>query len=316
MVTERKDQGSGIVTLTELFPMQSYFDSTLRHLAVVDQGVGQQISQATVKPQDTAGYGLALHPSSETPVAVKFQKLGMTGATLTVVLKPGQILYPFGRDRAARFEGFSWGVPFGWLGGGLATLFVLTSPDVELNWPKDDAEVIVQRQRMKIYPHTTAWADVVADTSSSLMQNWPTRFPALTTRRGGNGGVTIDASGRPSIRVQPTRTMFMLRTKTLAAPATIRFFVVAPEAFENAASAVPPVLAAYEELTWGTTANVGGAGVPDQYMVQEVVGGPLITLGCERSVPNGVIAMVTAANANLEPVGDVVYLDVVRYGKI
>lgn len=311
------DPGKGVVILSELFPMQSYFSTTLLHLGVADQGVGNPIAKNTIKSQNTAGYGLALHPSSETPVAVKFEKAGVTGSTATVILKPGQVLFPFGRGREARFEGFSWGVPFGWLGGGLATLYVITSPEVHLDWPRDDAALIFHRQRMKIYAHDDAWADVVLDATTALTRNWPTRFPSPTTRRGSASASvpTLDASGSPSIRVQPTRTVFMLRAKTIANPATLRFFILAPEAFENDV-VVPLTEAPYQELTWGTTANVGGAGVPDQFMVQEVVGGPLATLGCERAAPNGIVAFVTAAHADLEPVGSAVYLDVVRYGKI
>lgn len=308
----QQDPGKGVVLLSELFAMQSYFDTTLLHLAVKDQGTSTPLANGTVKSANTAGYGLALHPSSETPVAVKFEKVGSTGATLTVILKPGQVLYPFGRGPEARFEGFSWGLPFGWLGGGLATLYVLTSPDIHLDWTKDDAEVIFHRQRMKIWPSTTAWADINA-AAVGLPRNWPTRFPAKNLRRGGTGGLVLDASGSPSIRVQPTRTALMLRAVTPTNFATTRFLIVAPEALENDASVAPPVVAGYQDIAWGTSANAGGLGVPDQYPVQEVIAGPLVTMGCERAVDNGVVAILTGADVLLDAG---VYLDVVRYGKI
>lgn len=312
------DQGRGIVSAAFIFAQQSFFDNALLELAVLDQGVGNFIAKNTVQQVDVAGYGVALHPTSETPVAVEFQRAGQQGSTATVILKPGQILFPFGRSKEDRFQGLKWGLPYGWLGGGLAHLVIITSPEVVLDWPKANDEVIFHRQRVPVYPLATDFAAISAlYADGSGPRNWPTRFPARTTRRLGTAIARIDQSGQPSIRVQPTRTALQLRLSAVAASGITRFVFLAPEALINAAPAAVPTESSVFDVTWGVTALVGaGLTLPAQFMVQEFTGGPLVTLGIEQPAMTGVVVFSDGASAALNAGAGNVFIDIVRYGKI
>ena len=117
-----------------VFPYQSYFDAVLLEAAVLAQGTGQLLVDSAAVPardSNTRGFGLGLDPSSETPIAVSFKRYSGS-ASGAMLLRPGQIVFPFGREEA--FAGFRWGLPFGWLGGGLAGLTVIQNAKAELAW--------------------------------------------------------------------------------------------------------------------------------------------------------------------------------------
>lgn len=302
-------QGRGLTFLSTVFPYQSYFDSTALHTAVRDPGAGDFLAKDNLQSENIAGYGVALHPSSETPVAVEFQRAQGSQAGSKVILKPGQIVYPFGREASARFEGLRFGLPAGWLGGGMATLVVITSPEALLDWPKEEQEVVFHRQRIlvqrvSIYNwNNTVWP-----------RNWPTRFPSMTTRRAGTG-LTLDQSGRPSLRVAPTRTQLSLRVNTIPAPVTTRMVLLGSEAFELDNVGALDTPGRFTDVVWPETVDLGG-NPPPQYPVVEFKSGPLVSLGTERVANCGLIVLGDTS-ATLQPVaGTPIYMDIVRYGHL
>lgn len=302
-------QGRGLTFFSTVFPYQSYFDSTALHTAIRDPGAGDFLAKDGQQFENISGYGVALHPSSETPVAVEFQRTQGSQAGSKAILKPGQIVYPFGREASARFEGLRFGLPAGWLGGGLATLVVITSPEALLDWPKEEQEVVFHRQRIlvqrvSIYNwNNTVWP-----------RNWPTRFPSMTTRRAGTG-LTLDQSGRPSLRVAPTRTQLSLRVNTIPAPVTTRMVLLGSEAFELDNTNVLDTPGRFTDVVWPETVDLGG-NPPPQYPVVEFKAGPLVSLGAERVANCGLI-VVGDGSVTLEPLaGTPIYMDIVRYGHL
>lgn len=311
MIEPVRGAGRGIVSLARFFSYQSYFSNTLLHLAVRDQGVGSSFARDDIQEENIAGYGVGLLPSSETPLAVEFKRADAAGGTATLVLKPGQVVYPFGRSPSARFEGVRWGLPYGWLGGGLATLVVITSPEAVLDWPKDDHEVIFHRQRVAIQAN-----DFDYEAITDWPQNWPTRFPSLTTRRSGTA-VTLTQSGQPVLHVQPTRTQLSLRLSGLAAPASMRCLLFGTEAFALS-NATPPSIetqARIQDVTWGTQSAAYGVNIPGQYPVVEYQSGMLVSLGCERALAVSGLYLIQGP-AQEDGALSGMHVDVVRYGRL
>jgi hypothetical protein len=170
------------------FGFQSYLDDAALEKGIVDQGAnaGGIVNPVTVNMQ---GHGLALMGSSQTPIAVEF--MGDRGAAAggAVVMKPGTTLRPIG----ARFQGFRWGLPYGWLGGGLANLLVLPTQSASIDHA-GTPEVCFHRMRAKVNADTGVLPAAV--------KNWPRRF-------------NVPQQGQPIIAVEPTRAFARLR---LASP--------------------------------------------------------------------------------------------------
>src|SRR5260221_7507391 len=124
--------------ISRLFLYQSYFDSTLLQNAILEQTRNSPIVESTVQENQIPGYAIGLHPSSQTPVAIQFKLGAQPSSSQAIVLKPGQVVRPHGLPRgmnSGAFSGFRWGLPFGWLGGGVATLLVFSTPDADVSWP-------------------------------------------------------------------------------------------------------------------------------------------------------------------------------------
>lgn len=161
-----------IVQFSETWPLQSYFDAaaeitTPPSTASLEQPPLDQIVPSTLRDKtNQSGFSLGLAPWSQAPVAVQFS-FGDQGASATVILKPGQIFRPNGGER---FVGFTYGLPFGWLGGGNVTLFLFKTPDARVDWTGYQSEVLFHRLR------TTILAATVPLTAPSY-RNWPNRFP-------------------------------------------------------------------------------------------------------------------------------------------
>lgn len=287
--------------VSNLFTPQSYFDNTLLQQAILAQPPNEAIVASTAKEENADGYSVGLHPSSETPIAIKFKTGGQQGQSSVYTLKPGQTLTPQGigfDGEAGKFSGFKWGLPFGWLGGGSATLVVMRTHDAKVNW-LDRSEIIFQRQRIKIL----APADVPA--STALPYNWPSRFPWSQAVFGSNN---FSQRGRPSLAVTPTRTTMMLRLANLAATATMRAYFIGTDSYAiDSTGAVsltdaPPAI----DVVWGTWASIASANYATQYQSQ------ILTGESERYVANGGAVVFVSSDSSLQ--GQ--YVDVVRYGKL
>lgn len=291
-----------------LFPFQSYFDSGLLETAILPQPPNQPIVPSTLsKPIMTAGYGLALTPSSQTPVAVQFFTGGQQGRSATYRLKPGEVIYPYGRPDGignnGQFSGFQWGLPFGWLGGGSATLITLRTADAEVNWANDENELIYHRMRLQIVD--AAALPVLAGAYSGPI-NWPQRFPWPAAVSGVN---SLTQRGRPAIAVFPTRTALSLRLATVAG-STMRMYFVGTNDFDTLSTGVADLTGVRAtDIAWGTWAQQAGAVAPFNSTFEM----QFLTGEAER------LAADAGAVALAAPVGNELinsFVDVVRYGKI
>lgn len=283
------------VEISAKFTTQSYFDTTLLEAAILRQPPNEQIVPSTKKSSDLAGYALGLHPSSQTPIAVQFKGGQQQGTSSVFRLKPGEVLRPFGSPGApGRFSGFDWGIPFGWLGGGNATLVVFRTSDATVDW-LDRSEVIFHRTRLPIYAQ--------ASVPSAPAYNWPTRFPWPFASQGTNA---FSQRGTPILAVTPTRTLATLRpAAALVASETMRMYFVGSDEFaETSTGTIPLTEAVAHDVVWNTWSSLASANFATQYQYQ--------------FLPEAVTRM--AANAGGVILVDLSgglagsYVDVVRYG--
>lgn len=304
--------------VSDVFSFQSYFDDTLMERALFRQSPNEPIVASTLSdPVQTAGYGLALTPSSETPVAVQFDTGAQQGQSPTYRLKPGEVVRPEGKadGRPGFFTGFKWGLPFGWLGGGSATLVVLRSPDAEVRWATDHNEIVYHRIRLPIWDPT----DVAFPAAAGLYTgpiNWPQRFPWPFAQFGTS---SLTQRGQPGLAVMPTRTALSLRLATVtlaAAPAdgVFRMYWVGADVWAQSgpnASGVGTISLADVRATdqiWGTWVQQAGAPAPFNSAYQTL----LLTGEAERYAANaGALLM-----ASLDPQLQGEFVDIVRYGRL
>lgn len=188
--------------LVETFTYQSYFDNALLQTAILPQTPGGDlIVESTLKRPQVAGVGLALHPASECPVAVRLSGERESG---TIILTPGTVF------DTGPFERFEWGLPYGWLGGGTALLDILhkgTDGPARFRLQTSSPDLLFHRQRLAVILDAVPVALPVI--------NWPVAFPWANAFSGAQA-----QPGSDVLVVQPTWTMLRLRT-TLAAPLTV-----------------------------------------------------------------------------------------------
>ncbi|MFA6118122.1 MAG: hypothetical protein WC729_29315 [Sphingomonas sp.] len=299
------------VVLPHIFDYQSWFNTTNLAKAIAVQAAGQIIASTTKRSEDLAGYGVGLDPMSETPVALEFKGTSSKLGTSPVILKPGQVLFPFGREADDHFQGFDWGLPYGWLGGGLGRLNVFRSPRAEVDW-SGRPEIIIQRQRMEIL---AAGADLVGyNTAASVPRNWPTMFPPLGLQRAGTQAV--NQAGHPAIAVEPTKIVMRLNTPfaALASASTVRFLMYGTKGLDTTSTgALDTTYACYEDVTFPVLVEKGINATPKQSSVVVLSGDrPLVRLGCDLSAGGGVIAIDYGDG---EILGGM-YLDIIRYGRL
>lgn len=300
------DTRSPGISVTQVFPYQSYFDNALLQNAILSQPANQLIVNNTTTPALTSnigGYAIGLHPSSQTPIAVQPNVGGQTASPQAVILRPGQIFRPHGKtgDKPGHFSSFDWGIPFGWLGGGVATLYVFVSPDADAAWP-GDAEVLFQRQRMKIYGAGNA-------APAAVPFNWPQRFP-WTHAVGANGQ---QQAGRPTISIsRPTRIEMSLNLASLVNPDTMRMFLYGSgEMAVNSLGAIDASLTRFYDVTWGTyAAEAPGSTITTAYPVQELTG-EMARLSADDG---GMLLWSLSTNTDQALSG--AFVDVCRYGHI
>jgi len=290
------------IAIPRTFVPQSYFDSTQLQRALLQQPPGDPIVSAV--EDQTPGYVVGLHPSSQTPITVQFMVGGQPTSSPPHTLKPGEVFRPFGLPKGMKsgsFSGVRWGLPYGWLGGGgLATLVVFQTPDADVAWP-GDAEVIFHRQRVQIVNS--------APLPANAPLNWPLKFP-WPNAVFGNGANATPQGAAPTIAVtRPTRFIMRLRMLAgLAAPADMRFIIQSTNDFDLGGIAGTTLSAApvmFRDFTWGTYANSGGVG---NLSVQH----PLIEVTGELSrfeAENGGIVLVDLTGTLVNQ-----FVDITRYG--
>ena len=288
-----------VIQRANTFAFQSYFDSTLLEKAILSQAQGQQIVQSTLRSEPISGYAVGLHPSSQCPVAVRFIKGAQAGDSGVVMLKPGMIVRPNGEQagKDGRFSGFEWGLPFGWLGGGNATLVVFRTADAKVDWI-DRSELIFHRQRMLIV------APAAVPAAAALLFNWPTTFPWASAKQGTNA---IPQGGSPILSVKPTRIAMALRGD-LAAAATMRMYMIGTTEFSQLSTGLEDPTAApiAYDVTWGTWASVASAQYATQYQFQFL---PVEAFRMSSIIGSCVLVNVTGTLAGL-------YVNVIRYGEL
>lgn len=305
------DTESPVVTLSRLYPYQSYFDSTLLERAIVQQNPQDPIATLTKEDLQLPGYGIGLHPSSETPVAVQLRTGGKSATSSPLVLKPGMIYFPSGTERGYGFSGFTFGLPFGWLGGGMATLVIYQMPSSKSAYDTN-AEVIFHRQRLKIFQP----ADLVAPPAgagqvSKAPYNWPMRFPWVEAVRGAAG---ISQRGQSTFSVvKPTKVMVALRgINGLPANANVRLIFQATDDFtrdpNNLVTLTDPL---FQDITFPAYTSLGAAG--DLATQNSVIllnhDQPTTRLAANNG---GVVAVDATGVGGLAGC----FLDVVRYGHL
>lgn len=285
------------VEISEKYQLQSYFDSTLGPAAILRQPPNDQIVPSTLKPYDLSGYAIGLHPASETPVAVRFRGGQQQGGGAVHRLKPGQVIRPFGAPgMPGRFAGFEMGLPFGWLGGGAATVIVFRTPDSTVDWI-DRCEIPFHRVRVPILQPAAVPA------AAALSFNWPTRFPWPKAQSGANA---FPQKGTPALVVTPTQSILRLRGN-LAAAATMRAYFVGADVFEETSTgSIGLTDVSAVDLVWGAWTSLASANFATQFQTQTVLG-EFTRLGANEGAVMFVDASGTAALNGL-------YVDVVRYG--
>ncbi len=299
------EQNAPALETTEIFPYQSYFDDALLEKAIFPQPANAGIVPTTLKQLDLSGYAVGLHPSSETPVAIRFKTGAQQGASPVFRLKPGQVLRPHGRphgkESSGQFSGLEWGLPQGWLGGGAATLVLFRTADATVHW-NDHNEVAFYRTRLPVFAPAAVPTDVTA------AKNWPGRFPWAFAQFGTTG---LNQRGRAALSLQPTRTLIRLREVALLAPASMRVLFFGADVL---AQGGPPLATTtltdvgFIDVTWGGPYSAGaGVGLALTAMPLQMLTGEFERLSCNL----GGIALM-ALDAEIE--GS--FVDVVRYGRL
>jgi hypothetical protein len=296
-VTGKSD--APVVQINNQYPLQSYFDNTLLEKALLYQAQGEPIVKSTQRTESIAGYAVGLHPSSQCPVAIRFQKGSQSTDSGVVVLKPGQIVRPNGEQaqQDGRFSGFDYGLPFGWLGGGSVTLIVFRTSDSKVDW-LDHSEVIFHRQRAIIL------ATAAVPASTALKPNWPISFPWISAKQGTNA---LPQGGQPILAVKPTRVAMAL-SADLAAAATMRMYFVGSTEFNQAANGqelLTDVPVAYD-VVWGTWASLASANYAAQKQFQFL---PVEAWRLSSFKGSMIPVAVDASLVGL-------YVDIIRYGEL
>lgn len=292
------------VEISTTFVFQSYFDSTKLQNAILAQPQNSPIVPSTMSdPIQVSGYGVGLHPSSETPIAIQFGTGGQQGGSQTYRLAPGQVIRPFGIPLSGKdgsFSSLQFGLPFGWLGGGSALLVVLRTPDAKVEW-NSVPEIIFHRQRIKILTGATLPA------TTALPYNWPKRFP-WTQAVYNDGTSSLTQRGPPALGISPTRTALRLRTASLLAAADMMAIWVGTNDFDlDSAGAVTTTAQTGQIITWGTWAQPAGAA-----NLLAIYQSQMLTGQIERYAADDGCLIFCSDDANIQGL----YVDVTRYGKV
>lgn len=272
----------------ENFLFQSYFDSAKLEKAILASPPNAVITPSTERTVDVQGYGVALDPASETPVAITLVS-SWGGVAGTLILKPGQTIKP-----GFAFNGLRWGLPKGWLGGGLAILNVLRAPSADLYYVGETKPVIFHRTRLVI--------EADGAVLPTLRRNWPSRFPWTQAIR--DAAVTQKSGPIGSIR--QSQVLLRLRSNDAASARSLRF--VFRGAFNFDAAADGTVGATDLDSVWRDVTFPLNPGAAPTYSV--------VTLPAEALPINCDEGGVTVLNVSGDATLTGKYIDVVRYGTI
>ena len=290
---------SSTVLVRGSFPIQSFFDNTQLNQALLAQAANSPIVSGDSTRQ-VKGRLIGLHPASQTPVAVRLKAGNRSGGDNTVILTPGQIY----RVRSGGFDGLEWGLPYGWLGGGVAQLHVADNEDAFFGWSQSKVEVLIQRLRLKIV------ADAAPPAVSSALYNWPTRFPWPNAPR--YNAVTpatpIIQGGAPILAVEPTRVVMRLRLAipTASGPQTMRMIMQGDNGFDIGSDGLTPGVTDLSavEVVWPV--NNGAVSAPY----------PVIEMDAPGALLGGDAAVMTLTDLTNAGVLLNQYVDILRFGKV
>lgn len=227
------DQNAPAAEIPFTFAQQSIiqpFGSTITDMsfAILPQPVNQPIVPSTLQTKQNTGYAIALTPDAECPVAVIFKAGGTRLTSTPIRLLPGQIIRPHGLPRTSdaesgSFSGFDFGLPFGWLGGGIGRLIVFKTEDSMLRYIGGGGNTVLF--------HTESFIPLAADVTTTL-PNWPRSFPWLNAQSQLDTTATVTAAalaqGAPAqISVRPTKVILELTCNAagLAAAETVDVYV-------------------------------------------------------------------------------------------
>src|SRR5258708_494988 len=316
------DVMSPAIQLSAKFLYQSFFDQTQLQNAMLQQANNQPIAPQLAANQITTtiayqngpidsqlkGYGVGLHPSSQSPVAVQF-----VGASADVyVLKPGQIIRPTGKvsGRRTAFDGFRFGIPFGWLGGGMVTLVVFQTPDADTLW-HGNPEIVFHRMTVPIKQGTDLTA---GGNFNNAPRNWPLRFPWSQALQGLS---QVPQKGSAVISVNPTKVILVLRGTTgggfnaLAQPAQLRILFHSSNDFAlDSTGAVQNTLQpVFEDVVWNAFSSTGASG----NLVNQNPGLVLTGLTSRLAADDGGVVFLDISPGALL---NGLFVDVARYGTL
>lgn len=275
--------------LRRVFPLQSFFDNTQLVNALIAQDPANPIVLSTTA--QVRGRVIGLHPESQCPVALIATG---PGGSSTTTLTPGQIVRGL---TSPRFTSIDWGLPFGWLGGGLAKLVVADDEDAFLGWPQQLHEVLLQRFRLKIATDTSP-----STTPNAWAASLPLRFPWKNGFRY-NASSMIPQNGGGEIAATPTRLVMRLRVNNLAAPATMRMLFRGIDDFDLGSDGST---ISYTDLTGVDVDWPVAAGTATPYPVKEIRDGLALCRG------DSMVLTLASADAALTNQ----YVDVLSYGQI
>lgn len=254
---------AAIQVLRKLYPFQSFHASGDYQRALLSQQQNQPIVQSTIDEYTGPGYAVGLSPMSQTPVAVSFSGAGSQAGSAVYILKPGMTVRPVGDiPNGVAFTSFKYGLPFGWLGGGAAFLFVHKTPDADTGKWSADNELLFHRIRIPIV------APVTAADPANWVSNWPTRFPWPLAVRA-TGATPAPQGGQAQLALaRPGRVLMRLRSPGLALPVTMRIAFQRSTDFdaEYTAGNLP---IAFEDFEWPPFTAVLGAGF-DEFPTHDV----------------------------------------------
>jgi hypothetical protein len=278
---------NSITQLAATFAFQSYFDSVLLSNAILTQTNGSPIVDSTRQYAQVPGIGVALHPASQSPVAIQFH--GGSADSAVVHLTPGQKL------NVGKFEQFEWGLPFGWLGGGAVLLYVLGGDEADIDFPQSNSPIIFHRQRVRI-----ANAPVAAPS----VPNWPMSFAWSNAARGTGGGNVTPQQAAPLFMITPDIVHLQFTGANVLGPIDLNMEIINPDGFDL--QSPPDQAVGYSNGVhwWPVTfpAVLGPNVAQVVWLPQEVA---------RLAGDNAVVVFVDPAGA----LGDTAFVDCVRYGK-
>lgn len=295
-----KRYASNPSTLSEIFPYQSLLDSMQLQHALQIQNPNEPLGGLALKKQVPGARGrlVALHPRSETPVAVQLGSVEGSAWTDPIILVPGQRI----RVKRGGFQGLNWGLPFGWLGGGVAALLIADNEDSLIEWVDQSPEIIYHRLRLQIVADANP-----STTPLSPDANWPIRFPWVNAARYNVLAPTtfLAQGGKPLLAPTSTKIVMRLRVNNLASDMTMRMIWQGTDPFDGGASGNPTFTDfSVHDVTWP---NAGGY-TSTPYPVIEVTAPAALAMGGDYSV----LTLSNAGNAALT--GQ--YVDILRYGRL